>query len=705
MTRKRWGLLVVGALTPLILTIVLLSAVIGGQPRVGAAIALGLLLAASAAAFLAVARVVRRYRRVRSILDGESIDFDAPSARVLECDPVIAAWPDGARILAGRALGLPADVVAGFGMATRSPFALDHLARLATRWRLGTREIAEIFGSTDDPTSVRSALGRVDAATLLLFARTAASQNPDEPAVPDAIARYVARTADVAGLPISSRHWLAERLVMAGALEQAAALVGVPSTTHAQLVAIDTLNPFIPGARMTDAGAWRAALTGVFARAGLEGVDLRPGDGAPFDRLRALPAPHVDETVALVTVVMTTHRPDAAALATAVDSVISQTWAEWELLIVDDGSPAEFVSVLENVAARDERIKLIRAEANAGTYVRRNEAILAAHGRYVTMHDSDDWMHPRRLETQVRHLEAHPELLANVCRSARVTPELRFVQRRGTLLRLTEASLLFRRAETVERVGFFDSVRKGADTGFRLRIEAATERSVPVIDVEAPLILSRYDDGSLSGSDLRDGWTHPSRVAYSSAHAAWVAAERAARRAPRIDFPLTERPFPAPAELRGEADDPVELDVLFIADVREDPARARRQHADELDLRAAVDAGLRVGLRRLDAPSRAWIPPITRRRLQELINTGAVTELLPARDVSVTTVVVLEELVLLGAPPTADGLVADRVLVVEGSDSTLRSECHAGVQRLIPSAESRVVSRSEARRAVDLLAR
>jgi hypothetical protein len=276
---------------------------------------------------------------------------------------------------------------------------------------------------------------------------------------------------------------------------------------------------------------------------------------------------------------------------------------------------------------------------------------------------------------------------------------MRFVQPRGTILRLTESSILFRREETLDRVGFFDSVRKGADSGFRQRIEAVSGRPVPVVDVEAPLVLSRFDDRSLSGADLADGWTHPVRVAYSSAHTAWVAAERSGGRPPRIGFPLGERPFPVPAELSGDAAEEVELDVVFLADVRADPRRSNRHRGDLADIRAAVDAGLRVGVRRLEAPTRGGVPSANRGSIQALINHGHVTELLPGRTVRARLVVALDELALLGAPAEADGLAAGTVLIV-GSSTPLRGECAAGAARLVPGADPVVVSRAEARRAV-----
>lgn len=694
--------LVLFALAPVAVVVALLLGILFDVPRLGAAIAL-VLIASSAGALLAVVSLAtRRYRRVRAVLDGESITLDTASKLVLNGDPLVSPFPRARRVSFGYRLPFTADAVATWGMATGSPFAREQLSGLATSWRLGWSDIVAVFSSTTNPVAISLALGRIDTSTLVLLARTVAGADAAGGAVANAIARYVGATAGADGLPLTLRSWLTERLVIAGDLDAAARLLGRAATTmNGQLVAIDVLNPFSPGALESDPDLWLAALNTLFRRSGLEGVTLTAVAGAPMDRLRGEPTEPVDGP--LVSIVMAVHRPDEAVLRAAVQSVLDQSWTNWELLLVDDGSPAAGTRLLVHVAAQDPRIRLVQERANAGTYVRRNEAILAARGEFVTMHDADDWMHPRRIELQMRHLIARADLLANVCRSARVTSELRFVQPRGTVLRLTEASLLFRRAATLERIGFFDSVRKAADTGFRLRLEAATGRRVPIVDVEAPLVFARSDPSSLSGGDLRDGWTHPARIAYSSAHAAWLAAERPSGRAPRIEFPLVGRPFPAPALLRGEVDPRLELDLVFVLDVRDVPRRTREAHQDVDDVRAAVESGLRVGIRRLDALTAAGVAPSARRDVQDLISSGSVVELLPGRQVDAGTMVVLRDEVLLAAPESPDGMSAERLLVVSDWSPTLvldRAQISAGAARLFPGAAPRYVTRAVARNAV-----
>ena len=89
-----------------------------------------------------------------------------------------------------------------------------------------------------------------------------------------------------------------------------------------------------------------------------------------------------------------------------VKAIIAQTYTDWELIIVDDCSPAPgTASVLQNVKSMDNRIKVMKTERNGGAGLARNVGIRVAEGRYLAFCDSDDWWYPTKLEEQIRFME------------------------------------------------------------------------------------------------------------------------------------------------------------------------------------------------------------------------------------------------------------------------------------------------------------
>lgn len=89
-----------------------------------------------------------------------------------------------------------------------------------------------------------------------------------------------------------------------------------------------------------------------------------------------------------------------------VGAIIAQTYQDWELIVVDDCSPAlETATVLQDIEAMDNRIKVIQSVLNGGAGAARNLGITAAQGRYLAFCDSDDWWYPTKLEEQLKFME------------------------------------------------------------------------------------------------------------------------------------------------------------------------------------------------------------------------------------------------------------------------------------------------------------
>lgn len=87
-----------------------------------------------------------------------------------------------------------------------------------------------------------------------------------------------------------------------------------------------------------------------------------------------------------------------------IESVINQSYNNWELIIVDDCSIDKSREVIKSCIKEDARIKLICLEKNSGAAVARNTGIENANGRFIAFLDSDDTWHPKKLEKQIKFM-------------------------------------------------------------------------------------------------------------------------------------------------------------------------------------------------------------------------------------------------------------------------------------------------------------
>lgn len=123
-----------------------------------------------------------------------------------------------------------------------------------------------------------------------------------------------------------------------------------------------------------------------------------------------LPGPGQDNTaVPCVSVVMSVFN-GARFLREAIESVLGQTFTDFEFIIIDDGSIDDTWRILTAYAAQDPRIVLIRNEKNQGIAYSVNRGLAQARGKYIARMDADDVTVPERLARQVQFLENHPEI-------------------------------------------------------------------------------------------------------------------------------------------------------------------------------------------------------------------------------------------------------------------------------------------------------
>ncbi|HRZ42495.1 MAG TPA: glycosyltransferase family 2 protein [Bacteroidales bacterium] len=104
----------------------------------------------------------------------------------------------------------------------------------------------------------------------------------------------------------------------------------------------------------------------------------------------------------------------ARYLRPAVESLLHQTFTDFELIVVDDGSTDNSMEIVASFS--DPRIRILRNGDNRGIVYSRNRALAEARGRYLASFDADDIAHPRKFERQIRFLEEHPDFGMVGCR-------------------------------------------------------------------------------------------------------------------------------------------------------------------------------------------------------------------------------------------------------------------------------------------------
>ena len=108
----------------------------------------------------------------------------------------------------------------------------------------------------------------------------------------------------------------------------------------------------------------------------------------------------------LVSIITPAYNSEAFIKET-IESVLSQTYTDWEMIIVDDQSTDNTVEVVMSMISQDKRIRLYQNPRHKGAAITRNVALKAAKGRWVAFLDSDDLWESTKLERQIQFMEAN----------------------------------------------------------------------------------------------------------------------------------------------------------------------------------------------------------------------------------------------------------------------------------------------------------
>lgn len=252
----------------------------------------------------------------------------------------------------------------------------------------------------------------------------------------------------------------------------------------------------------------------------------------------------------LVTVIMTTFNIGKRANV-AIESILSQTYENIELIVVDDASSDDTVQIINEWTEKDKRVKLLRLPQNVGTYVAKNIALLQANGKFVTCHDSDDWSHPLKIEKQVMPLLKSRRLVATISSWVRLSDKGEYYARPvHPLMRQNPSSLMFKKDKVLKQAGIWDTVRTGADSEYIARLKLVFGRK-KVKRIKEPLSFGAHREDSLmtsSETGYCDLGVSPQRLEYWEAWGHWHIDEVRKGKKPFISTNLlAERPFEAPS--------------------------------------------------------------------------------------------------------------------------------------------------------------
>lgn len=257
----------------------------------------------------------------------------------------------------------------------------------------------------------------------------------------------------------------------------------------------------------------------------------------------------------LVSVLMTTYRTGERVSA-AIASLLSQSYHNLEIIVVDDASGDATPDIVDTWARRDARVRLIRLPVNGGTYLAKSVGLRQARGEFVTCHDSDDWSHSVKIERQVQPLLEDKTLVATTSQLIRMQDDGMFYARSVyPLARFNPSSPLFRRELVIQRMGGWDMVRTGADSEFYARLRLVFGNRA-VKRIAQPLSLGSHREGSLmtaSDTGYSDSGVSPQRLEYLESWSHWHLDCLRKGLLPQLPQDLealaAERCFPAPEKI------------------------------------------------------------------------------------------------------------------------------------------------------------
>ena len=179
----------------------------------------------------------------------------------------------------------------------------------------------------------------------------------------------------------------------------------------------------------------------------------------------------------------------------AIDSIQKQSYENWELIIIDDGSIDATYDYINASAKQDSRIRLYKNTSTKGVAHTRNVGLRHAKGDYITFHDADDRSHPDRLLYQLAELCAQPSLKVVTFLYCRETSNEEPIVTNGKVRWNRVSGMMFGR-DVFIKLGYFKALNISEDSEYYERIRAVYGKKA-CKKIEKLLYYSLFDTSSL----------------------------------------------------------------------------------------------------------------------------------------------------------------------------------------------------------------
>ena len=198
-----------------------------------------------------------------------------------------------------------------------------------------------------------------------------------------------------------------------------------------------------------------------------------------------------------------------AFISDTIDSVLNQSYSNWELILIDDGSTDKTIEIVNLLAAENNKIKIFKNETNQGAATSRNKGIVAAKGDYIAFLDADDLWKPEKLEKQIAFM-----LIGNcdVCFSGYdlMDENGEYLKKRVKALEILSYNKLLKSNYIGNLTGVYNTRVLGKITAPKLKkrqdwllwLSAIKKSGKPAIGIQESLAYYRVRENSMSSNKL-----------------------------------------------------------------------------------------------------------------------------------------------------------------------------------------------------------